>query len=66
MTVTAATGTDRYGEMVHHMAHMAAEVRGREATETRGHRHVLIPVPTSLRNATLMCRIEPLMVMSVI
>ena len=54
MTVTAATGMARDRAMVPHMAHMAAELRGKEATGTRGCRHVLMPVTTSLRNATPM------------
>ena len=49
-----------------HMAHVDAEVRGKQSTGTRGRRQMLMPVPTSMRNATPMRGIEPLMVMSVI
>ena len=63
--VTSATRMARDGEMVPHTAHVEAEVRGRKATGTHRRRQVLMPVPTLLRNATLICGIEPLIVMSV-
>ena len=65
VTVTATTGMSRDGVMVPHIVNMSAEVRHKEATGTRGLRQVLMPVPTSLRNATPMRGIDTLMVMSV-
>ena len=65
MIVTAATVMSRDEAMVPHMAHVVAEVRGKEVTGIRGRRQVLMPVPTSLRNANPMRGTEPLMVMSV-
>ena len=65
MIVTAATVMARDGAMVPHTAHVEAEVRGRKATGTHRRRQVLMPVPTLLRNATLICGIEPLIVMNV-